>query len=267
MVKEVYRNRSAVIRVSSLDSRDDIVAVSFSPWAEEPNIDALGWAEKLFENRNWPGVHVVAADNHWYQPPGIREIIDHVAEICARYDRVITYGSSMGGYAALNFADAIGAEIALAVMPQFSVDRLKVPFETRWPKSADLEFNNDTMSVVRANGFAIFDPWFRLDRLHADLLAAQNVRLVPLPLMGHVGPGPAVLKAALDLVAAGETEGLPERLRGIYRAARKDNPAYYFRMAMGARGMSAGRREAILRCALRRWPENALLQRGIVEAL
>ena len=38
----------------------------------------------------------------------------------------------MGGYAAIRFADAAGANVVLALSPQYSIDPQKMPSETRW---------------------------------------------------------------------------------------------------------------------------------------
>ena len=46
--------------------------------------------------------------------------------------RVMTYGSSMGGYAALRFARALRADAILALSPQYSIDPAVVPWEDRW---------------------------------------------------------------------------------------------------------------------------------------
>lgn len=45
---------------------------------------------------------------------------------------VVTIGNSMGGFLALVFASIIGARVAIAFAPQFSVDPAIVPDEPRW---------------------------------------------------------------------------------------------------------------------------------------
>lgn len=53
-------------------------------------------------------------------------------EPLVRGKTVITIGNSMGGFLALLFAPIIGARLAIAFAPQFSVDASIVPDETRW---------------------------------------------------------------------------------------------------------------------------------------
>jgi len=121
------------------------VFVSFSIRNERP----MPFGEAVFLKYGLNAVHVVACGPHWYQyedsPAAARAIRAHVAPA----SRVITYGTSMGGYAALMFSGDVGADLALSFSPQFSVDGAKVPFETRW--------RDDAEAILRRGGFVYDD--------------------------------------------------------------------------------------------------------------
>ena len=53
------------------------------------------------------------------------------------YDRVVTYGSSMGGYAAIRLAGLAGATCVLAMSPQYSIDPKVAGFDRRWHEASD----------------------------------------------------------------------------------------------------------------------------------
>lgn len=71
----------------------------------------------------------------WYNDPGIYE---EILEVIDRYrqehriERVATFGNSMGGYGAVLFAGALGAQSCLAISAQVSADPTVVPEERRW---------------------------------------------------------------------------------------------------------------------------------------
>ena len=65
-----------------------------------------------------PAIFIVAKQNHWWQVEGLDELCASVKRFSRRFDRVVSYGSSMGGYGALLTAEAVGATHVLAVSPQ-----------------------------------------------------------------------------------------------------------------------------------------------------
>ncbi|QWP77761.1 hypothetical protein J5226_04925 [Lysobacter sp. K5869] len=250
---ELFRNRSACLRANSLDVDAPCLVVSFAPWSGRPNLDALGWAEKLCESQRWPALHVISADDDWYQSDGAQEAVERAAGIARRYPRVVTYGSSMGGYAALNFANDLRARIAFAVAPQFSIDRAKVGFETRWAAEAGrTTFLRDRVAAIspRVRPVLVYDPWFAPDVRHIEAIAAhcEPVR-VPLPLMGHDGVGGRVLKPML----AAAREDAPWRMRedaiARHRRERKHTATYYLQLVERGRSLSPQARLELLRRA------------------
>ena len=94
----------------------------------------------------------------------------------------------MGAYAAVRFADAVGATAALALSPQYSVDPAKAPFERRWGQDQRrLRFLPALDGPIRTGIRPViaYDPG-STDRLHADLIARDTpVQRVRLPFAGH----------------------------------------------------------------------------------
>ena len=95
-------------------------------------LERTGFEERFFEQSRIDAIHVIARSNEWYQNDEILEICKAVAAITQNYERVYTYGSSMGGYAAIRFGKHVGARAAIALSPKFSVDKAVVPVEHRW---------------------------------------------------------------------------------------------------------------------------------------
>ncbi|NUO77847.1 MAG: hypothetical protein HOQ32_17775 [Lysobacter sp.] len=249
-MSELFGSETARLRANSLDCGRDCLVVSFTPWSELPNPMGLGWAEKLCESRGWPALHVVPASNDWYQSDGALEAVRRAAEIARGYARVVTYGSSMGGYAALNFAPMLGASLAFAVVPQYSIDRAKVPFETRWAAEAGrIRFAHDRVDGIGRDLRAVllYDPFVKADARHVDLIAeAGDALRVGLPLMGHAGPGSAILTAMLVLAREGRADEMRAHAVQQHRINKKRTANYYLQLANQARSLSLDARLRLL---------------------
>jgi tetratricopeptide (TPR) repeat protein len=101
----------------------------------------------------------------------------------------MAYGSSMGGYAAIRFASAIGAQAVLALSPQYSVDPRVIRSEDRWIEDQRrIEFLPEVERRIEYAGRIViaYDPESTLDRLHAERIAAEvAIDPLPLPFAGH----------------------------------------------------------------------------------
>lgn len=125
---------------------------------------------------------VIPKSNQWYQYPEMPRCLDLLRGLAGRYARRVSYGGSMGGYAALKSAAHIGVQAVLAIAPQYSIDPAKVPFETRWKDEAHaIRFIDDDMRLRPGiEYFVAYDPHAASDVRHVDLIAqagAGPVRL------------------------------------------------------------------------------------------
>jgi hypothetical protein len=148
--------------------------ITFDSYTDHRTLDRPGFAEAFLQSRGIDAVHVISRDNQWYQHPELVEVLAVLAAWSARYERVVSYGSSMGGFAALRFGAEAGAHTGLALSPQFSVDPNIVPFESRW--SRDVE--QITFQVVGDRPlpiqYIVYDPRNLPDARHAALFAERS---------------------------------------------------------------------------------------------
>jgi hypothetical protein len=203
--------------------------------------------EHRFSKYRLDTVYVTTRGPHWYQYPDSADAARAVGEFCSRYDRVVTYGESMGGYGALMFSEIVDPEITIAFSPQYSVDTAKVPFETRWPDNrakilAEGGFIFDNMKLGRkGRTIVLFDPR-NADARHAELVRqGRSVETVIVPFSGHsvlrVLSEMKLLSTFLIEAATGEPD-LPALRRQI-RAARWNSTTYLLGAAKAckARGL------------------------------
>ncbi|HWI87170.1 MAG TPA: tetratricopeptide repeat protein [Sphingomonas sp.] len=187
----LYRSPALEVRRVAAGDGSRMV-VTFDSY-HEPGVDRPGFGEAFFRAEGITAVHIMCHDNDWYQYPEIPSLLSVVSQASSAAERVMTYGSSMGGYAALRFAAAVGAHAALALSPQYSIDQKKMPLETRWASDrrrirflANIERPIEQVPLM----VAAFDSGFEIDAHHVARVAEDaELHQLDLPFAGHpVGP-------------------------------------------------------------------------------
>ena len=183
----LYRTADLLVRhVPAADNTRH--AVTFDCYHDDRTLDRLGFGEEYFARHGIPATHLLSRDNDWFQYPDLPAALEAMRAAASDAGRVLAYGSSMGAYAAVRFADAVGATAALALSPQYSVDPAKAPFERRWGQDQRrLRFLPALDGPIRSHVRPViaYDP-SSTDRLHADLIARDTpVQRLRLPFAGH----------------------------------------------------------------------------------
>ena len=163
-------------------------AATFDCYHDERTLDRPGFGEDYFARHGIAATHLLSRDNDWFQHPELPKALAAMRAAASGAGSVLAYGSSMGAYAAVRFADAVGATAVLALSPQYSIDPAKAPFERRWGQDRRrLRFLPalDGPIRCRVRPVVAYDP-SGLDRHHADLIARDMpVQRLRLPYAGH----------------------------------------------------------------------------------
>jgi hypothetical protein len=206
--------------------------VTFDCYHDEPGFDRPGFGETYFAHHDIGAIHILTHGNDWFQYAEMDAVTAAVRAALTGAERVLAYGSSMGGYGAIRFADAVGAQAALALSPQYSVDRRKVPFERRWMQDQRrIRFRGDLDGTIRTRAriIAVFDPLLEQDQRHIALIAADTaVERIPLSHAGHPA-GPllsdiGLLKPMVEAALAGTLDPAAVAREAEARAA--DSPSW-----------------------------------------
>lgn len=190
MTEIVYRSDAIEVRrIAGSDPRRQVV--TFDCYHDQPGFDRAAFGEAYLAQQDISAIHILTRDNDWFQYHDILDALDRVRAALAGAERVLAYGSSMGGYAAIRFADRVGAHAALALSPQYSVDRRRVPFERRWMQDqmriGFLPAIDRQPIRSAARIIAAYDPDLPHDRQHIALISAET-RIEPLLLPGAGHP-------------------------------------------------------------------------------
>lgn len=185
---ERFRSDNLVLRTVTGFSKD-VLVITFDSYTDEGTLDRPGFGENFLRSRRIDAAHVVPRYNRWYQYPEIPQLASLLGGVAGGYARTITYGSSMGGYAAIRLAGAVGAHAALAISPQFSIDPAVVPFDSRWlddARAIDFSLERDWQPEFDGTAYIAYDP-NDVDARHFDLFA-QRTRVIPIGLHGAGHP-------------------------------------------------------------------------------
>ncbi|MCQ4160422.1 hypothetical protein NON00_10825 [Roseomonas sp. GC11] len=165
-----------------------LVTFSHSNWTGE-RLDY--WGRRLADNLDLTTVGIVARRNDWFCNPDMPAILAAARARLAGFRKVISFGSSMGGYAALKFSAAVGASSVLSFVPQYSIAPADVgAFDRRFLSHYE-PARHDGMRIEEAdvarNAYVFLDPNFRMDRRNVEMIRARAPRLqmVPARTTGH----------------------------------------------------------------------------------
>ncbi|MBS9478939.1 hypothetical protein [Ancylobacter radicis] len=223
------------------------IVVTFTPLMKAPPNPLVGWAQSIVPRFGASGLFFVSKWNHWWQVPGLPRALTLAAERTRDFDRVTTYGTSMGGYGALGFSSHVGATTVLSMSPQFSIDRRKVPFERRWQHHArrlGFEFDNLNEGLASdAHITLVYDP-MNDDAKHVALVDAPMAQHVRIPFIGHGTPDYLSKAGLLKVLLLAAMEGREAEI-AISKHALRREAHYWKNMAEAAH--RRGRRQLAAR--------------------
>jgi len=152
----------------------------------------LGWASKFLKRKGISALHVKPRQNCWYRRPDLEEFFRALDEsgLAGHFDTVMTYGSSMGGFGALSFARLVGARRCLALNPQVNLGPSVRAWEKRFRAALRQDWTGELCDVSRqiasVQTVAVaYDPYFKMDRQHVELLTNAHLIHLRLPFVAH----------------------------------------------------------------------------------
>ncbi|MBM9400466.1 hypothetical protein JUN65_02505 [Gluconacetobacter azotocaptans] len=184
---DLFRSENIVVRYVGNFKLDKLI-VTFDCYTNNHSLDRKGFGEDFFSKKGVDAIHFISRENKWYQHHEMQEAISSAGEYAQKYSRVVTYGSSMGGYGAIRFGGMIGAHVAVALAPQYSIDLSLCPFDRRWDESRIISFVTEKKQPIEAGPEIIifYDPFDVNDRRHVEKIKSDVcVTEIRLPHAGH----------------------------------------------------------------------------------
>jgi pimeloyl-ACP methyl ester carboxylesterase len=186
-----YKNNDVIVSSDFYDS--ELLVVSFSPLVDEKHIPTKdnGFGRVFFQNRKISCVYIIPIWNHWYQYEYIGDAIDIIRLFARNFKKVVIYGVSMGGYAALKYANYLGSSGVISISPQAVITGTQSEFDKRFSRFWDkIEFKSDSWTSETnhpINTMVLYDKYHVEDNGHAKIISRniKHAKMVGLPFSGH----------------------------------------------------------------------------------
>lgn len=149
------------------------------------------WGGEFFQKNNIPVIGITDYLMSWYPEQEMDRVIEAVSPILCRYKSVVTYGHSMGAYAAMRYGKNVGANLALSFSPQHSIAPEDVRgFDALRAQEHYREDLHSGMKIKAENlperALVFFDKRHETDRKHvARLPKDKRISLIHCYKAGH----------------------------------------------------------------------------------
>jgi tetratricopeptide (TPR) repeat protein len=212
-------------------------------------VEGLGFAGHVLAEDGFDLVAFKSSRDYWFQDVRIRDLMEvqnAIARSGRTYDLRVGYGSSMGGYAAILFSQALDLDRALAVSPQFEI---REAWDRRWQSHAreiDFSYRLSRHAISRTCEFTmIYDPIGADERQAREICALMipaHVKLVPLPYSGHPsGHFLSELGVVRRFVLSILNHGQPAVPIGAIRRRKGESKTYLRTLALTCAGRNKAR--------------------------
>lgn len=161
-----------------------------------PNSDTHpGWGYGFLRANNVSSLHVTPDANCWYRKVSLQSFFKDAANfgLFERFENIMTYGGSMGGFGALSFAGICNANRCLALNPQVHLgpdvrsweDRFTLALKQDWTDEfCDISKQLQNVETV----VVVYDPYYVQDRKQIELLDRVDLIHIRVPFVGHHMP-------------------------------------------------------------------------------
>jgi len=190
-----------------------VLIVTFETIAGIRRRDAvqLPFGLRVAGRKGWSHLCLIADGETWYRDRAVYGLFDRLVDdaFFEDFDQVVFYGAGMAGYAAAAFSVSAPGATVVAVQPQASLDPAVAGWDPRFPHMRRVSFTDrygfaPEMTEGAGPVFVLFDPFERLDAMHAALFARPWTTLLPCRYFGaglagaleEMGVTTAILHAA-----------------------------------------------------------------------
>ena len=221
------------------DGHNQTVAITFTPFGivGAVSLDGAGFGGELLLRNNFDIVAFKSTKNVWYQnitPEILSAVENFIATRAARYDKRVGYGSSMGGYAAIQFSRSLKLDTVFALSPQFEIDQ---PYDLRWhaaAQSIDFKYRIGADAIAaNCKYFVAYDPGtedlHHVEKLR-ELICPERLIEIATPFSGHpAGHYLAETGLIKDLALSVLKDGIVEHI--AVGRHRKRSKTYFYEMS------------------------------------
>lgn len=178
------------IRAIYLKGTSETLVLSFGDLITRAKGNSIN-AEKSLSKYEYSVIGIMPKQKSWFPAVSMLGVLAAIQPILAQFKNIVSYGGSMGGYAAIKYARAFGMNRVVAMVPQYSIDPAEVN-DRRYTDFYDAELNANMRIqaediVDQCEYIIVYDPYFDLDREHYEKIKPliPQLKTLHLPYTGH----------------------------------------------------------------------------------
>ena len=148
-------------------------------------------AEKSLIKYDYAVIGIMPKEKSWFPQRSMQALYEVIAPLLQQFSRIVAYGGSMGGYAAIKYSRLLQASRVVSLVPQYSIDPAEVQ-DRRYTDFFQPELNTDmriaAADIVQSCEYIIvYDPYSDLDKEHYDQIKPliPQLHTLHLPYTGH----------------------------------------------------------------------------------
>ncbi|WP_111859239.1 hypothetical protein [Acinetobacter sp. CFCC 10889] len=178
------------IRAIYLQGTTDTLVLSFGDLITRAKGLSIN-AEKSLMKYDYSVVGIMPKQKSWFPASSMLALLEHLQPILKQFQKIVGYGGSMGGYAAIKYSKPLQMTRVVAMVPQYSIDPTEVE-DKRYTDFYDATLNADmriqTQDIVEDCEYIIvYDPYFENDKEHYLKIKPliPQLHTLHLPYTGH----------------------------------------------------------------------------------
>lgn len=178
------------IRAIYLKGTTETLVLSFGDLISRAKGNAIN-AEKSLAKYDYNVIGIMPKQKSWFPSQSMHALIEQISPLLNQFQRVVAYGGSMGGYAAIKYSKRLGAARVVSMVPQYSINPAEIE-DRRYTDFYDPNVNADmqidaTDIASDAEYIVVYDPYFDLDREHYEKIKPliPQLNTLHLPYTGH----------------------------------------------------------------------------------
>lgn len=199
----------------------DVLLVTFAPLnALSDDTDFFG--RSLVQRMGLSALGFTAKRPNWYPGANVDAALSATEHLRAGYGEVVTYGASMGGYAAAKYSRPLGASTALSICPQWSINPAHTAdFDLRYQEYFVQERTGHAIRHEDVSGriYVFVDPGCAPDFGHAKRIPSAEI--VPVHSAEHHVTGMLAGTAAFESLFAASRRRDARELRATVARLRR----------------------------------------------
>lgn len=194
---------------------------------------------EMVKSEGWSHLGLLSSGDTWFRNERVFGFFDQLIDdgFFDEFDNVIFYGAGPCGYAAAAYSVAAPGATVVAIQPQATLDPRMTEWDERFIEMRRTSFTDrygyapDMLDAAK-QAYIFYDPYEKLDAMHASLFSRKNVSRLRVPNLGAAVQTRMIEMGILNTILKQAANGTFSEMTfaRLFRARRDD--ASYLRALM-----------------------------------